>query len=141
MAKTQDINTDITIIGGGLAGMSTAIGLAVHGFDVVVVDHASQADLTDAGYDGRSSALAFASCQLFEALGIWKHMEPYAQPMLEIRRFLHIEQRHAPACMLCAQAGEMKRLLHFSRIVNYDKKDARRVDTASGSALRHVLPS
>jgi len=85
MAKAKDITTDITIVGGGLAGLSAAIGLAVHGFDVVVVDRTAQKDLTDAAYDGRSSALAYASCQLFEALGIWKYMDPYAQPMLEIR--------------------------------------------------------
>jgi 2-octaprenyl-6-methoxyphenol hydroxylase len=85
MAKTQSLSVDITVIGGGLAGLTAAIGLADHGFSVAVVDHASQADMTDAAYDGRSSALAFASCQLFDALGIWKYMQPHAQPMLEIR--------------------------------------------------------
>ncbi|NVJ71299.1 MAG: UbiH/UbiF/VisC/COQ6 family ubiquinone biosynthesis hydroxylase [Alphaproteobacteria bacterium] len=79
------LETDITIVGGGLAGMTAAIGLAEHGFDVAVIDMAPQGDLTAAEYDGRASALAYASCQLFEALGIWKHMEPYAQPILEIR--------------------------------------------------------
>lgn len=79
------IHSDITIIGGGLAGMTAAIGLADQGFEVTVVDRAPQADLTAASYDGRASALAYASCQLFEALGIWPHMEPYAQPILEIR--------------------------------------------------------
>jgi len=85
MANAHNITADITIIGGGLAGLTAAIGLAVHGFEVAIVDRASKTDLTDTAYDGRSSALAFASCQLFEALGIWQHMEPYAQPMLEIR--------------------------------------------------------
>jgi 2-octaprenyl-6-methoxyphenol hydroxylase len=85
MTDDQHINTDVIIIGGGLAGMTAAIGLAVHGFTVAIIDRASQGDLTDKGYDGRSSALAYASCQLFEALGIWDHMAPYAQPMLEIR--------------------------------------------------------
>jgi len=76
---------DITIIGGGLAGMTAALGLADQGFEVTVVDRAPQADLTAVSYDGRASALAYASCQLFEALGIWPHMAPYAQPILEIR--------------------------------------------------------
>ena len=85
MTKAKDIAVDITIIGGGMAGLTAAIGLAQHGFEVAVVDRASKTDLTDAAYDGRSSALAYASCQLFEALGIWDYMAPYAQPMLEIR--------------------------------------------------------
>jgi 2-octaprenyl-6-methoxyphenol hydroxylase len=85
-AKNQaDIQADITIIGGGLAGMTAAIALADQGFAVALIDRAPQADLTAAGYDGRASALAYASCQLFEALGIWPHMSPYAQPILEIR--------------------------------------------------------
>jgi len=76
---------DVTIVGGGLAGITTAIGLATQGFSVVIIDHAPKGDLTAAAYDGRSSALAYASCQLFKALGIWGHMAPFAQPILEIR--------------------------------------------------------
>jgi len=83
--EKSEISCDVTIVGGGLAGLTAAIGLAVHGFDVAVIDRASKDRLLDTGYDGRSSALAYASCQLFEALGIWEFMEPYAQPILEIR--------------------------------------------------------
>lgn len=82
---SQTHECDITIIGGGLAGLTAAIGLADQGFEVAVVDMAPQSDMTAAEYDGRASALAYASCQLFEALGIWDHMKPYAQPILEIR--------------------------------------------------------
>lgn len=84
MSKTDTI-TDIAIIGGGMAGLTAAIALADHGFHVTVVDNTPQEDLTAIEYDGRASALAYASCQLFEATGIWEHMEPYAQPILEIR--------------------------------------------------------
>ncbi|WP_262692426.1 UbiH/UbiF/VisC/COQ6 family ubiquinone biosynthesis hydroxylase [Kordiimonas aestuarii] len=80
-----DVRYDVTIVGGGLAGLTAAIGLAEHGFSVAVIDMVPVRDLTAASYDGRASALAYASCQLFEALGIWPHMEPYAQPILEIR--------------------------------------------------------
>ncbi len=85
MTNDQNITCDISIIGGGLAGLSAAIGLADHGFDVVVVDRTPKEALTDVSYDGRSSALAYASCQLFEAIGVWDYMKPYAQPILEIR--------------------------------------------------------
>jgi len=79
------LKTDITIIGGGLAGMTAAIGLADNGFDVALIDRIPKGSLTDVSYDGRASALAYASCQMLEALGIWDHMAPYAQPILEIR--------------------------------------------------------
>lgn len=84
-SDNQDIICDIAIIGGGLAGLTAAIGLARHGFDVAVIDRAPIGDLTAVEYDGRASALAFATCRMLEALGIWDHMAPYAQPINEIR--------------------------------------------------------
>ena len=76
---------DATIVGGGMVGLTAAIGLARHGFEVAVIDRAPIGDLTAVEYDGRASALAFATCRMLEALGIWAHMEPYAQPINEIR--------------------------------------------------------
>jgi 2-octaprenyl-6-methoxyphenol hydroxylase len=83
--QATDITCDITIVGGGLAGLTAAIALADQGFEVAVIDMAPKGDLTAVSYDGRSSALAYASCQLFEAIGVWPHMASYAQPILEIR--------------------------------------------------------
>lgn len=84
-AKNKQINCDITVIGGGMVGLTAAIGLAQSGFDVAVVDRAPKGDLTAVAYDGRASALAFATCRMLEALGIWRHMEKFAQPINEIR--------------------------------------------------------
>lgn len=78
-------NYDVTVIGGGMVGLTAAIGLAQSGFDVAVVERAPKSDLTSAAYDGRASALAFATCRMLEALGIWHHMEKFAQPINEIR--------------------------------------------------------
>ncbi len=90
MAKSEEkspstLTCDVTIIGGGLVGLTAAIGLARHGFEVAVIDRAPVGDLTAVEYDGRSSALAFATCRMLDALGIWQHMEPYGQPINEIR--------------------------------------------------------
>lgn len=76
---------DVTIIGGGMVGLTAAIGLAQSGFSVAVIERAPKGDLTAAAYDGRASALAFATCRMLEALGIWRHMEKFAQPIKEIR--------------------------------------------------------
>lgn len=83
--KTKPQTFDATIIGGGMVGLTAAIGLARHGFEVAVIDRAPIGDLTAVEYDGRASALAFATCRMLEALGIWAHMEPFAQPINEIR--------------------------------------------------------
>lgn len=83
--STTSLTCDVTIIGGGLVGLTAAIGLARHGFEVAVIDRAPVGDVTAVEYDGRASALAFATCRMLEALGIWEYMEPYAQPINEIR--------------------------------------------------------
>ncbi|WP_417456370.1 UbiH/UbiF/VisC/COQ6 family ubiquinone biosynthesis hydroxylase [Kordiimonas sp.] len=83
--KAKTIKSEIVIVGGGMAGLTAAIGLADHGFEVSVIDMAPKGDLTAVSYDGRASALAYASCQLLEAIGVWPYMAPYAQPILEIR--------------------------------------------------------
>ncbi|MBO6504715.1 MAG: 2-octaprenyl-6-methoxyphenyl hydroxylase [Kordiimonadaceae bacterium] len=83
--KTKPQTFDATIIGGGMVGLTAAIGLARHGFEVAVIDRGPIGDLTAVEYDGRASALAFATCRMLEALGIWAHMEPFAQPINEIR--------------------------------------------------------
>lgn len=84
-ANPAEKTFDATIIGGGMVGLTAAIGLARHGFEVAVIDRAPIGDLTAVEYDGRASALAFATCRMLEALGIWAHMEPHAQPINEIR--------------------------------------------------------
>ncbi|HXC57094.1 MAG TPA: FAD-dependent monooxygenase [Rhizomicrobium sp.] len=75
---------DIVIGGGGMIGLTLAIALAKGGFDVVVADPVVQAAVLDAKFDGRVSALAYASVRMFQALGVWPHLENDAQPIRDI---------------------------------------------------------
>lgn len=97
--RKKTISADVAIAGGGMVGLSLGIGLAQSGLDVVVIDAAPQADLTEAAFDGRSSAIAFASCKLLQGVGIWPHLADKAEPIREIRVsdgpsrfFLHFDQ-------------------------------------------------
>ena len=85
MAAKTHIDTDVIIIGGGMAGMTMAIGAAQIGLNVCTIDRAPKGDLVAEAYDGRSSAIAYASCNLLKGLGVWPHLEKDAQPILEIR--------------------------------------------------------
>lgn len=81
-----DIQThDMAIIGGGLVGLTLGIALARHGFEVLVVDIAPPATVLAKEFDGRSSAIAYAGYKLFDAIGLWPHLESAAQPINEIR--------------------------------------------------------
>ena len=85
MTKEKNISVDVVLIGGGMAGLTAAIGLASSGLTIAIVDIVGADTTTDSGFDGRACALSYSSCQLFEALGIWPYMEPHAQPILEVR--------------------------------------------------------
>lgn len=61
---------DVVILGGGLVGMTLAIGLAKAGITSHVVDASDPAAQTAAGFDGRASAISTASWNLYTNLGM-----------------------------------------------------------------------
>jgi 2-octaprenyl-6-methoxyphenol hydroxylase len=77
--------TDVLIVGGGLAGLTLAVALGGAGIDVTVAERASLDATVDPGFDGRVTAVSYASWKLLQAIGAWPHMEAHAQPILDIR--------------------------------------------------------
>lgn len=75
---------DAVIVGGGLVGLSLGLALAKAGLSPVVIDRTAAAALVDEAFDGRASAIAYASCRALEGLGIWRHVAE-AEPIREIR--------------------------------------------------------
>ena len=75
---------DVIVGGGGMVGLTLGIALAKGGLAVAVVDPVTSADALGTAFDGRVSALSFASVRMFKALGIWEHMAPQAQPIDDI---------------------------------------------------------
>lgn len=92
-------DADVVIVGGGLVGLSLAVAVAGAGLSTVVIDRDDPAAVLDQGFDGRVSAIAFASQQLLQATGVWDRVAE-AQPILDIRvtdgaspLFLHYDHR------------------------------------------------
>ncbi|MEO0372698.1 MAG: UbiH/UbiF/VisC/COQ6 family ubiquinone biosynthesis hydroxylase [Pseudomonadota bacterium] len=83
--KGMDFDSDILIVGGGINGSVLALGLAQTGRSVTVIDAQPEAVRRNAGFDGRSYALALTSVRLLKAIGIWDRIADKAQPMLEIK--------------------------------------------------------
>ncbi|MDF8334160.1 UbiH/UbiF/VisC/COQ6 family ubiquinone biosynthesis hydroxylase [Novosphingobium cyanobacteriorum] len=75
---------DVVIIGGGLVGMTLAIGLAQQGIESIVVDSADPATLTADGFDGRASAISTASWNLYTNLGMADDLAPLGCPIESI---------------------------------------------------------
>ena len=78
-----DIDTDILIVGGGLTGLSAALALEQAGFAVCVVDREAPATIVDPAFDGRASAIAYASWRMLGALGVAERIGE-VQPIEEI---------------------------------------------------------
>lgn len=76
---------DLVIIGGGPAGLALAAGLAPHVRRLALVEqHAIAPQLTTA-FDGRTIALAHQGVQLLNQLGVWRTLQPQAEPIKRIR--------------------------------------------------------
>jgi len=78
-------DSDILIVGGGLNGPALALAAARAGLSSTVIDALPEPTRKNAGFDGRSYALALASVRLLRNLGIWERVAENAQPMLEIK--------------------------------------------------------
>jgi 2-octaprenyl-6-methoxyphenol hydroxylase len=76
---------DVIIIGGGLVGGTLACALSHLGIRTIVVDTQALSEGLDAEFDGRASAIAFASQCLLESVGLWDLMEENACPIQDIR--------------------------------------------------------
>ena len=78
-------DSDILIVGGGLNGPALALAAARAGLSSTVIDALPEPTRKNAGFDGRSYALALASVRLLRNLGLWERVAENAQPMLEIK--------------------------------------------------------
>lgn len=92
--------TDVAILGGGLAGLTLATALGSAGVPVIVIDRDPPAAHLTESFDGRTTAIAFASARALDAAGVWRHAVAEAQPILDIRvtdndspLFLHYDHR------------------------------------------------
>lgn len=84
-AMTTQVETcDVLVAGGGMVGLTLALALRQAGLEVIAVDAAAPAALLQPNYDGRASAIAFASWRMLKTLGVAPRIGDHAQPIEEI---------------------------------------------------------
>ena len=93
-------DVELAIAGGGLNGLLLGIACAGAGLEVAVVDREDPAKMLSAGFDGRTSAIAYGSRLVFDGIGLWPQIAGEAEPILEIRvaddaspLFVHYDHR------------------------------------------------
>ena len=76
---------DLAVVGAGLNGSLLALAAGEAGLSTALIDRMPLKSFTDAGFDGRTTAIAYTSHRLFAALGIWPDLADQAEPILDIR--------------------------------------------------------
>ncbi|MDM8547232.1 2-octaprenyl-6-methoxyphenyl hydroxylase [Candidatus Venteria ishoeyi] len=97
----SDKHYDITIVGGGLIGISLACALRGSGLSIALIEagNLSKDKATQAPdhYDDRVIALAYGSRLIYEKMGLWSALEPASTAIKDI----HISDRgHFSFCRL-----------------------------------------
>ena len=95
----EEINADVAIVGGGMAGSTLACVLAGQGFRIVLVDREAPEARLEAAFDIRTTAISHGSRHVVEAAGVWDALAGAASPIEQIRIadgtapvFLHFDQ-------------------------------------------------
>jgi 2-octaprenyl-6-methoxyphenol hydroxylase len=98
---------DLAVVGAGLNGSLLALAAGEAGLRTALIDRLPLKAMGEAGFDGRTTAIAYTSQKLFQALGVWDQVATEAEPILDIRisdaghdgraspLFLHFDHREA----------------------------------------------
>lgn len=92
-------DTDILVAGGGMVGAALAVALQGTGLHVTVVEAVAPQAPAQPSFDDRSTALAYTSRRILEALDTWRWVAPAACPIEHVhvsqQRRLGITRLHA----------------------------------------------
>jgi 2-octaprenyl-6-methoxyphenol hydroxylase len=110
----------VLVVGGGLAGLGMAAVLGTAGVDTLVVDRAPRPTRTAASYDGRTTAISYATRMVLEGGGVWSALADAAEPILDIRI---ADDAH--------RAGALPLHLHFDH--------AEVADRSGGAPFGHIV--
>ncbi len=114
---------DVIITGGAMAGATLALALEkltqTH-LSIAVIESA-RPHQDNSGYDARSIALAYGSCQLLDKIGIWKNLAPFATPIKTIHvsdkghfgmTQMHAEEERLPYLGNVIELSDAGRVFH-----------------------------
>lgn len=99
-APTVGDDVELLIAGGGLTGLLLGVACASAGLAVTIADPQKPTTLLDEKFDGRTSAIAYGSRNVLDAIGVWPKIAAETEPILEIRvadgnspLYLHYDHR------------------------------------------------
>lgn len=81
----ERIETDILVIGGGMAGLSLTALLAAEGLDVICVEANAAPSPDTSGHDQRTTAILMPGVETLRRTGAWEAIEADAQALYGMR--------------------------------------------------------
>lgn len=84
-AKTQPLQAEVVVVGGGLSGLTMAAALGAAGVNVICLDRDAPKDQLAVKFDGRTTAVSYGSMQILKGCGIWQKLANMAEPIRQIR--------------------------------------------------------
>ncbi|MBI2380792.1 MAG: 2-octaprenyl-6-methoxyphenyl hydroxylase [Gammaproteobacteria bacterium] len=116
----MDSVVDIAIVGGGLTGASLGLALQGCGLRIAVIEAVAPKLDSPAHFDARVLALAEGSRRIYDGLGLWPALAPYATPI----RHIHVSDRgHCGMARLHAEEegvealGQVMEMRDLGRVV------------------------
>jgi len=98
---------DLIIVGGGMVGASLAYALKNSRLKIALIEAFEFNTVQQVSYDDRGIALSYGSQIIFEAMGLWSQLSPYATAISDI----HISDRgHFGVSRLSAKAENVPAL-------------------------------
>ena len=122
--SAPEIVADVAVVGAGMVGLVFGCALARAGLRAVLIDRVAPETAVAAEFDGRASAIAYASQRMLDSVGLWHRIAPRAQPILEIRvsdgaspLFLHFDHADLGAAPLgyLVENRDIRAALHAAR--------------------------
>ena len=93
---------DIIIVGGGMVGASMALAASHLGLNIALVESSPIQSDEQPSFDERTVALTYSSYLIFDSIGAWPKMQPYACPIKSIEvtndqhyGFTHLDNKDA----------------------------------------------
>jgi 2-octaprenyl-6-methoxyphenol hydroxylase len=78
------LSADVVIVGGGLAGMTLALGLGKVGISSALIDRDDPKKQLAQKHDRRTTAISYASHLVLQQAGVWQDIVAQSQPITDI---------------------------------------------------------
>ena len=123
----MQLDYDLLIGGGGLAGNCLALALKECGLNIALVEAVSRQQLHDSSAGDRALALSYGTVLMLESLGVWKQIKSQATPIKKI----HISDRgHFGKVRLSAKKQKVEALGYVIAARNIESPIAKMVEEA-----------